>query len=232
MQCLFISIILVDIRQELDRDMQGLDDYNRFLQRKTAPKAKDEVVKDRSLAKKTLGPEPGVRYTIENGVTRPIFPEAVEEEEIGEPVLSLVVEPDVKPIARTIAPPRIPLAAMKPSRRPQMPMPAVATESPIIPCWERLPAHIRLIAGLIEPDEANLYDDEARGAERQKLIESLLNPNVTLDEVAVLLGVSSATVRRYTTKGILPCQRTVGQQRRFRLADVLAFLERNGGARG
>jgi excisionase family DNA binding protein len=213
--------------------MQGLDDYNRFLQRKTAPKTKETEVKDRSLAKKTLGPEPGVRYTIENGVTRPIFPEDVEEEYLeGEPVLSLVVEPDVKPIARTIAPPRIPLAAMKPSRRPQMPMPAVATERPIMPCWERLPVHIHLIAGLIEPDEANLYDDEARGVERQKLIESLLNPNVTLDEAAVLLGVSAATVRRYTTKGILPCQRTVGQQRRFRLADVLAFLERNGGARG
>jgi excisionase family DNA binding protein len=204
--------------------MQGLDDYNRFLQRKITPKAKEEVSKDKSLAKKTLGTEPGVRYTIENGVTRPIFPDDVEE--------SSETEPDVKPIVRTIAPPRIPLAMMKPSRRPQMPMPAVATERPVMPCWERLPAHIHLIAGLIEPDEANLYDDEARGVERQKLIESLLNPNVTLDEAAVLLGVSSATVRRYTTKGILPYQRTVGQQRRFRLADVLAFLERNGGARG
>jgi excisionase family DNA binding protein len=208
--------------------MQGLDEYNRFLQRKTAPKTKEKIAEKASVeAKKALGSEPGVRYTIENGVTRPICPE-----DLPEPVLSLVIAPEVKPIARTIAPPRIPLSAMKPSRRPQMPMPAVATERPVIPCWERLPAHIQLIAGLIEPDEANLYDDEARGAERQKLIESLLNPTVTLDEAAVLLGVSSATVRRYTTKGILPCQRTVGQQRRFRLADVLVFLERNGGARG
>jgi excisionase family DNA binding protein len=219
--------------------MQGLDEYNRFLQRTNAPKAKEKTPIDAKKAlKKSLGAEPGVRYTIENGVTRPIFPEDLEVlenlegEMASEPLLSLVVEPEVKPALRTIAPPRIPLSAMKPSRRPQMPMPAVATERPVMPCWERLPAHIPLIAGLIEPDEANLYDDEARGAERQKLIASLLNPNVTLDEAAVLLGVSSATVRRYTTKGILPYQRTVGQQRRFRLSDVLTFLERNGGARG
>lgn len=63
---------------------------------------------------------------------------------------------------------------------------------------------------------------ESRGS----LIERLLDPELTLQETAILLNVCPSTVRRYTDKGILGHHRTPGNQRRFRLSDVLEFMER------
>ncbi len=63
---------------------------------------------------------------------------------------------------------------------------------------------------------------ESRGS----LIERLLDPELTLQETATLLNVCPSTVRRYTDKGILGHHRTPGNQRRFRLSDVLEFMER------
>lgn len=60
---------------------------------------------------------------------------------------------------------------------------------------------------------------------REHLIENLLDPVISLDEAAVILNVCKTTVRRYTNSGKLECLRTPGNQRRFRLSDVLAFLE-------
>ena len=40
-----------------------------------------------------------------------------------------------------------------------------------------------------------------------------------------MLDVCPATVRRYTNRGILPHERSRGNQRRFRLSCVLAFME-------
>jgi len=42
---------------------------------------------------------------------------------------------------------------------------------------------------------------------------------------ALLLGVCPTTVRRYTNRGALRCMRTPGNQRRFRLSDILEFME-------
>ncbi|MEJ5253333.1 MAG: helix-turn-helix domain-containing protein, partial [Armatimonadota bacterium] len=53
----------------------------------------------------------------------------------------------------------------------------------------------------------------------------LLNPSLTLEDTARLLGVCPTTVRRYTERGLLNHYRTPGNQRRFRLSDVIAFLE-------
>jgi len=60
---------------------------------------------------------------------------------------------------------------------------------------------------------------------RQELVQRLLDPTLTLQETATLLGVCHATVRRYTDRGILRCFRTPGNQRRFNLSDVLDFME-------
>jgi len=62
---------------------------------------------------------------------------------------------------------------------------------------------------------------ESRGS----LIERLLDPELTLQETAILLNVCPSTVRRYTDKGILGHHRTPGNQRRFRLSDVLEFMD-------
>jgi excisionase family DNA binding protein len=60
---------------------------------------------------------------------------------------------------------------------------------------------------------------------RQELIERLVDPTLSLEETAVILGVCSTTVRRYTNKGILRHFRTKGNQRRFRLSDVVEFMD-------
>ena len=78
---------------------------------------------------------------------------------------------------------------------------------------------------------------------RHELIERLLDPILSLEDTARLLNVCPTTVRRYTNKGILTyyrkepdrAVRSIGEsdtpveketrQRRFRLSDVLAFLE-------
>jgi excisionase family DNA binding protein len=63
---------------------------------------------------------------------------------------------------------------------------------------------------------------------REELIQRLLDPPLTLEEAARLLGVCPTTVRRYTNKGVLRHFRTSGNQRRFRLSDVLDFMDSRG----
>lgn len=60
---------------------------------------------------------------------------------------------------------------------------------------------------------------------RHELVQRLADPILTLEETALLLDVCTATVRRYTNRGVLRHFRTEGNQRRFRLSDVLEFLE-------
>jgi excisionase family DNA binding protein len=60
---------------------------------------------------------------------------------------------------------------------------------------------------------------------REEILERLVNPTISLEEAAKIMGVCKATVRRYTAKGILPHYRTPGNQRRFKLNDIINFLE-------
>ena len=61
---------------------------------------------------------------------------------------------------------------------------------------------------------------------REDLVQRLLDPVLSISETATLLGVCPTSIRRYTKRGLLKCFRTPGNQRRFRLADVLDFMER------
>lgn len=61
---------------------------------------------------------------------------------------------------------------------------------------------------------------------REALLQRLLDPELTLEETARLLDVCPTTVRRWTNKGVLRHFRTPGNQRRFRLSDVLEMMER------
>jgi len=61
--------------------------------------------------------------------------------------------------------------------------------------------------------------------EREELVDRLLDPIISLEEAATLIGVCKTTVRRYTNKGELECIRTPGQQRRFKLSQVLDFMK-------
>lgn len=61
---------------------------------------------------------------------------------------------------------------------------------------------------------------------REQLVQRLMDPVLSLEETATLLDVCPTTVRRYTNRGILKCYRTPGNQRRFRLSEIMSFMER------
>ena len=91
---------------------------------------------------------------------------------------------------------------------------------------ERLQARQRQLP--MEMDAGAPDTNGSRGATetREDLVTRLLDPTLTLREAALLLDVCSTTVRRYTNRGLLNCYRTPGNQRRFRLSDMLEFMER------
>ncbi len=90
--------------------------------------------------------------------------------------------------------------------------------------WDRMPHHLQVLFGTEEDEVAqNSYKrfKETRG----ELVARLMDPTLTLEETARILNVCPTTVRRYTNKGLLQHFRTAGNQRRFKLSDVLNFME-------
>lgn len=88
---------------------------------------------------------------------------------------------------------------------------------------KRLPA--RLNAESLGKEEVGGDSGKTFKETREELIQRLLDPVLNLEEVARILNVCPTTVRRYTNHGLLRHHRTAGNQRRFRLSDVLGFLE-------
>lgn len=92
--------------------------------------------------------------------------------------------------------------------------------------WAKLPQYLRyLVEWTDDGITRKYYPVRGRDETREELIARLTDPVLTLEETARLLGVCPATVRRYTDRGWLHCFRTEGNQRRFRLSDIVAFLE-------
>lgn len=61
--------------------------------------------------------------------------------------------------------------------------------------------------------------------DRRRVLHRLLDPEVALHDAALLLNVSKSTLRRYTDSGRLSSYRSPGGQRRFRLSELLSFIE-------
>ena len=118
--------------------------------------------------------------------------------------------------------------------------------------WAQVPRHVQTLLSLerLEENEVAQFSYKRQFQEkRHELIERLLDPILSLEDTARLLNVCPTTVRRYTNKGILTHYRkepervarllAAGQrqdesqsqtdketrQRRFRLSDILTFLE-------
>jgi len=102
-------------------------------------------------------------------------------------------------------------------------------EVPIISLRQRLEAVLARQAQLpLDIEARHAVSEGVEGSPRETreaLVQRLLDPTLTLEEVAVLLGVCRTTIRRYTDRGVLRCYRTPGNQRRFHLSDVLDFME-------
>lgn len=94
--------------------------------------------------------------------------------------------------------------------------------------WETLPKSIAFLCCFYDDAvTANYYRGEFKES-RNDLVRRLLDPELSLEETARLLGVCPATIRRYTNRGWLSHHRTGGGQRRFRLSDLVKFVETHG----
>ncbi|MGC8834353.1 MAG: helix-turn-helix domain-containing protein [Armatimonadota bacterium] len=110
--------------------------------------------------------------------------------------------------------------------------PSIQEKSPAHPAedtadWHKLPRQLQILLSSLKDEVASHYYKSFRET-REELIRRLLDPELTLEDTARILGVCPMTVRRYTNKGLLPHHRTPGNQRRFRLSDVLEFMEKRG----
>jgi hypothetical protein len=74
------------------------------------------------------------------------------------------------------------------------------------------------------PHESSTPRQRIRPETRAQMLERLTNPQISLHETSVILRKGPATIRDYCDAGWLPHERTAGNQRRFYLRDVLAFL--------
>lgn len=182
----------------------------------TAPAAGDDGNALRNLEATPPAPQ----------ITAPAMqePEEPPVEERGEQVAEPTAE-EAKP--ETVDRRAEPIQRAKPLKR----APYTRSVRPVPPpqsieeLWKRVPKHVRLLVELGDDEVTQRYYDRQFKESRQELVERLLNPSLTLEDTARLLGVCPTTVRRYTERGLLNHYRTPGNQRRFRLSDVIAFLE-------
>ena len=154
-------------------------------------------------------------------------PPAEEEQpqvEASEPAPAPAAAPEVVPLAPE---PKAPSAV------PQLPTTALEVLDSVAPSGhttrDRLEALLARQGKLpleIAPEPKPTPGESRRVmVTRDELVERLLDPTLTLQETALLLGVCPTTVRRYTNRGALRCMRTPGNQRRFRISDILEFME-------
>jgi excisionase family DNA binding protein len=123
---------------------------------------------------------------------------------------------------------RTQLSAPRPRKIRNVADQAPALDPQLHDVWTRLPKNIEFLSTFFDDDvTSNYYTGEFKET-RQDLIKRLLDPELTLEEVSRLLGVCPATVRRYTNRGWLEHHRTQGGQRRFRLTNVVNFVEAHG----
>jgi len=109
---------------------------------------------------------------------------------------------------------------------PQLPKPKIDPDLQSV--WIALPKSVEFLCGFYDDTvTANYYIGEFKET-RQELIKRLLDPELSLEETSRLLGVCPATVRRYTNRGWLAHHRTTGGQRRFRLSDIVRFVDEHG----
>ena len=124
------------------------------------------------------------------------------------------------------APPKAPERSPRPARLDNKPVqpPAPMAGEGAQEMWDRLPKHVQLLVGM-HPSEVAQRSYKRFKESRDELIQRLLDPTISLEETARILNVCPTTVRRYTNRGSLKHLRTAGNQRRFRLSDVLVFME-------
>ena len=170
-----------------------------------------------------LLPEPPaqLRETVE-AIAAPA-PSSSPDFRLASPTVTAPAPPELIPVAVVEAPQSAvgtPLSAATSAPRLRSdPAPAEEAERN-----DKAPRHWDLLTQIRGRDVAqNSYKSPFQET-REELVQRLLDPELTLEETARLLDVCPTTVRRYTNKGQLRCFRTPGNQRRFRLSDIVEFM--------
>ncbi len=211
-----------------ESDVPSVDDFFAFLDKSSDRKA----VADQHVDEPFRVPEDQgtLNFTEGTGEPRPIIDEP-KQKEFSVPEQVPVVEVQEVQNSQASAMPQI---SEMPDKRDEKPTPVrIAQPAKTEPApekttleekWGRLPRHLQtLFAENVEEVAQRSY--KSFKETRAQLIERLLDPIISLEEAARILNVCPTTVRRYTNRGVLPCLRTAGNQRRFRLSDVLNFME-------
>jgi len=199
-----------------DEAAPAVEDFFSFLNR-TAEQPVVEEVEDRVF--ELPRDQPAVNLSEYTGEPRPI-PAVPETPPPPEALATPVETPQIQATLDMPLPPK-PIPAPKPRVQKQ---PTAAVDTGAQENWDRVPRHLQTLFGAPNQEVAqNSY--KAFKETREELVQRLLDPTVSLEEAARVLNVCPTTVRRYTNRGVLRHYRTAGNQRRFKLSDVLAFME-------
>lgn len=218
-------------------DLPPLEDYLPFLRPRAEDKEEAPVVPPSPVSvQEAHGTAPQEALPAESGpgaTSASPEPEGTIEPTAETPSGTLFAE-QVDGNAAHVMPAAAPTASAEPQRparkrraRPAKPVtpPELAPPLTSEEFWELAPRHIRTLISLGQDEGVQKSYRRRFKESRLALIERLLDPTLSLEEAARLLNVCPATVRRYTNRGQLRHFRTAGDQRRFKLSDVLAFLE-------
>lgn len=138
-----------------------------------------------------------------------------------------------KPVDEEQAPAKRPktrkvgLNAPRPRRR-KKPLSKPVITSDLEAAIKEAPKNLRVLATLFDDSVTEKYYTKKFKEPREEFIRRLVDPELNLEEAARLLGVCPATVRRYTNRGWLEHHRTSGNQRRFRLSNIVRFVDQYG----
>lgn len=196
-----------------DEEVPQVEDFFSFLNRSADQPALEEV-EDHVFE---LPKDQGMLSLSSEGTGEPRPLSATPEA-----VAPVAETPRVAPRLETPPPPRKPVEAPKPRAARQ---PSVAPDAEMQANWDRMPRHLQTLFGAPSQEVAQ-HSYKAFKENREDLIQRLLDPTVSLEEAARILNVCPTTVRRYTNRGVLQHYRTAGNQRRFKLSDVLVFMDR------
>lgn len=201
-----------------DAEIPQVEDFFTFLNREEAKTAEPdtfpvaEISRNRGIGHLSEGtgePRPIIDDSLETPPVLGITPLDQAEEIVPEPVEEVeyeaaeAVEPEPK---------------AKPARK-------LESAQDLQEKWDRMPHHLQTLFGVNAGEEIAQNSYKTFKENRGELIQRLLDPSISLEEAARILNVCPTTVRRYTNKGVLRHFRTAGNQRRFRLSDVLLFME-------
>lgn len=189
--------------------------FGRARSEESAPPA-DTPAPSRPAAERTVS---------SSGMVAISVPNFVEYVPLLRQEMGLEYEPNPVPSTAPLESEESPTPRLRRRKRPLGVEPEEVVPPEMEDVWASLPKHLRYLAEWYDDGVTQKYYKSEFKETREALIGRLTDPVLSLEDTARLLGVCPTTVRRYTDRGWLQHFRTEGNQRRFRLSDIVQFLE-------